>query len=268
MRDMEPREPHQALSDQQVAEVLKLLPDVDGVELKLSLPDADRQSAVSALGMDPLDAQIRQVAFFDTPDLALDRGGVVVRARRSQGKPDDSVIKLRPVRPDELPASLRRQSGFEVEVDAMPGGFVCSATLKAERQVDSLKAVLNGDVATHSLFSKDQRSFFSEFAPGGIELDNLKLMGPVTVLKLKFTPADLGRKMVAELWNYPDGSRILELSTKCPPADAFTAAAETRAFLDTRGIDLSGEQHTKTRAALDYFAGQLSAAEASSEGRR
>jgi hypothetical protein len=35
------------------------------------VPDADRRSAVAALAMDPLEAQIRQVAFFDPPDLAL-----------------------------------------------------------------------------------------------------------------------------------------------------------------------------------------------------
>jgi hypothetical protein len=33
--------------------------------------------------MDALDAQIRQVLFFGTPDLALNRVGVVVRARRT-----------------------------------------------------------------------------------------------------------------------------------------------------------------------------------------
>ena len=49
--------------------------------------------------MDPLGAQIRQVFFFDTPDLALENAGVVVRARRVQGKGDDSVVKLRPVVP-------------------------------------------------------------------------------------------------------------------------------------------------------------------------
>jgi inorganic triphosphatase YgiF len=36
--------------------------------------------------MDPLDAQIGQVVFFDTPDLTLNTHGVVVRARRVQGK--------------------------------------------------------------------------------------------------------------------------------------------------------------------------------------
>ena len=55
--------------------------------------------------MDPLEAQIRQVFFFDTPDLALNEAGVVVRARRVQGKGDDSVVKLRPVVPDRAPES-------------------------------------------------------------------------------------------------------------------------------------------------------------------
>ena len=46
--------------------------------------------------------------FFDTPDLALNAAGVVARARRVQGKEHDSVIKLRPVTPDTLPAGLRK----------------------------------------------------------------------------------------------------------------------------------------------------------------
>ena len=36
--------------------------------------------------MDVLDAQIRQVAFFDTPDLTLNKSGIVVRARRRPGQ--------------------------------------------------------------------------------------------------------------------------------------------------------------------------------------
>jgi hypothetical protein len=66
-------------------------------------------------------------------------------------------------------------------------------------------------------------------------------------------PPELGRKMVAEMWIYPDGSRILELSTRCETGEAFQVAAEARAFLVQRGVDLSGEQETKTRKALEYF---------------
>jgi hypothetical protein len=80
----------------------------------------------------------------------------------------------------------------------------------------------------------------------------------VLVLKLKFSPKGYERRLVAELWLYPDGSRILELSTKCKPGEAFQVAAETRAFLAERGVELFGEQQTKTRTALEFFAGQLS----------
>ena len=66
--------------------------------------------------------------------------------------------------------------------------------------------------------------------------------------------------MVVELWLYPDGSRILELSTKCAPAEAFNVAAETRTYLAGRGVVLTGVQQTKTRTALEYFAKELAKA--------
>ena len=119
-----------SLSKEQLVELLAVLPASDSVELKLTVPELQHRSTVMGLGMDPLEAQIRQVVFFDTPDLALDRCGVVVRARRIQGKGDDSVVKLRPVVPSELPAATRSAPGFNVEVDAVPGGFVCSGTMK------------------------------------------------------------------------------------------------------------------------------------------
>jgi hypothetical protein len=59
------------------------------------------------------------------------------------------------------------------------------------------------------------------------------------------------------MWLYPDGSRIVELSTKCSIAEPFQVAAECRAFLGSKGIDTGGDQHTKTRAALDFFAREL-----------
>jgi hypothetical protein len=62
------------------------------------------------------------------------------------------------------------------------------------------------------------------------------------------------------LWFSPDGSRILELSTKCAPTEGFQVAAEMRAFLTGNGVNLSGEQQTKTREGLEYFAGSLGTA--------
>ena len=110
------------------------------------------------------------------------------------------------------------------------------------------------------LYSKEQRAFFEANAPGGVSLDDLAILGPITVLKVKFSPEDYQRRLVAELWPYPDGSRILELSTKCAPMEAFQVAAEVRAFFAGKGVDLSGEQQTKTKAALEYFAASMGTA--------
>jgi len=116
--------------------------------------------------------------------------------------------------------------------------------------------VLSGDRPLRKLYSKQQRAYFEEHAPG-IELDDLSTLGPIFVLKLGFTPKELARKVVAEMWIYPDGSRILELSTRAATNEAFQVAAEARAFLGSQGVDLSGEQQTKTKKALEYFAGAL-----------
>src|SRR6188472_2974716 len=109
-RTMAPRD----LPPEELQRLLHVLHGADTVELKLTVPDAAQRSAVQGLGLDPLDAQIRQVFFFETPDLALDKAGLVVRARRTQRKGDDSVVKLRPVVPDELPSGLRESPNFGV----------------------------------------------------------------------------------------------------------------------------------------------------------
>jgi hypothetical protein len=247
----------QRLSDADIVRVLDLSAGADSVELKLTVPADHHRATIMNLGMDPLEAQIRIVAFFDTPDLTLNRAGVVVRARRVQGRVDDSVIKLRPVEPDDIPDELRRSPGMVVELDAMPGGYVCSASMKARIGADDVRRCVAGKRAVQKLFSKEQRAFYAEHAPDGLELNDLVLLGPIFVLKLNFTPKELRRKLVAELWLYPDGSRILELSTKCAPSDMFQVATEVRAHLVEKGVEVSGEQQTKTATALGYFAENL-----------
>jgi hypothetical protein len=246
------------LSDEQLASMLALAKDADSVELKLTVPESSQRSTVAALQLDPLEAQIRQVFFFDTPELALNKVGVVARARRVQGKESDSVVKLRPVVPAELAKKLRRSPNLVVEVDAMPGGFVCSAALKAKLPATAVRETISGGGRLRKLFSKEQREFFTANAPDGVELDDLSVLGPIFVLKLKSSPPDFGRPLVSELWLYPDGSRILELSTKCATTEPLQAAGEARAYLAKKGVDLAGEQQTKTKTALEFFANELS----------
>src|SRR3954447_14786907 len=146
------------MSAEQLAELLAVAKQSDSVELKLTVPDTDQRSAVGALDMDPLEAQVRQVFFFDTPDLALNRQGVVVRARRVQGREHDSVVKLRPVVPSTLPAKLRKSPNMKTEVDAMPGGFVCSASMKGTVDPSLIRRVVSGERPLRKVLSKEQRA--------------------------------------------------------------------------------------------------------------
>jgi hypothetical protein len=245
------------LSDSQVVEVLKLLGGADSAELKLTIPDEAQVATVRALNFDPLEAQIRQVFFFDTPDLELNKAGIVVRARRIQGKGNDSVVKLRPVIPDALPPGLRQSPNLVVEVDAGPEAYVCSATMKRALPSDAVREVLDGKKPIRRLFSKEQRAFYADHAPDGIPLDSLQVLGPIFVLKARVVQPESGRRMVGEMWLYPNGTRIMELSTKCTPKEAFQVAAEGRALLAARGIEITEGQQTKTATALRYFARQL-----------
>jgi len=259
---MTPKAAPGGLDTEQFAELMELIKDSKSVELKLTIPPESTRAAVQALGLDPLDGQIRLVTFFDTPDLALNKAGVVARCRRIQGKGADSVVKLRPVVPSNLPASLRALETFGVEVDAMPGGFVCSASFKGVADPVKTKQVSIGQAAIRKTFNKDQRAFYKAHAPEGLELDDLCLLGPIFVVKVRFVPPELTQKLVAELWLYPDGSRIFELSTKCAPPDLMGVFTNVRDYLIERGIDRHGEQQTKTKKALEYFAKGLKTAKA------
>jgi hypothetical protein len=93
-----------------------------------------------------------------------------------------------------------------------------------------------------------------------VTFEKLVTLGPTFLLRSRFYAKKLDRKVTAEYWLYPDNSRILELSTKAEPREAFHVAAEFRLYLSERGIDAGGKQQTKTATALKFFSGQLRAA--------
>lgn len=247
--------PH--LTEAQLQDMLGLASKSDSVELKLTVPENAYASTAHALGMDPLEAQIRQVFFFDTPQLTLNHAGLVVRARRISGGNDDSTVKLRPVDPSSLPKKLRQSVSFGVEVDAMPGGYVCSGSMKGEVGKRDVRQVVFEARPISKLFNADQRAFYKEHAPEGLELDHLAILGPVNVLKLKFKPKGANIPLVAEVWLFPNNTSTLELSTKCPPADALGTANRLRAYLRGKDVPLDGEQSTKTKTALELFSARL-----------
>jgi hypothetical protein len=245
------------LSPEELAQAFALTKGSTSIELKLTVPAAGHRATIKRLGLDPVEAQPRQAFFFDTPDLDLFKAGVVVRARRIAGGRADTVVKLRPVDPDKLDPELQRSAGFKIELDLMPGGFVCSASFKGVCSNKEVLDVTAGKMPLGALFSKGQRAFYEAHAPAGLQLDSLATLGPVFLLRSKHQPKDYDQAVVTEMWLYPDGSRILEVSTKCLPEEAFQAAAEFKAYLTRAGIAISGAQEPKTGRALQYFKAHL-----------
>jgi hypothetical protein len=246
-------------TSEEITEVFKLIKGATSVELKLSVPLTDQRATIKAIGLDPVEAQPRQAFFFDTPDLALNRAGVVVRARRIQGGDADTVVKLRPVDPSTIDPDLRRSAAFKIEVDAMPGGYVCSASFKGVCTGQEVLDVTSGTMALRKLFSKEQRAFYDAHAPAGITMDKLVILGPTFLLKAKHQPKakDFDRPITMEMWLYPDGLRVMEVSTKCLPKEAFQVAADFKAYLAGHGIVLGADQYAKTRNSLEFFSARL-----------
>jgi hypothetical protein len=102
------------LADDDVARVSALLEDADSVELKPTVPEDGHRSTGDGAEDGSSDAQIRQVFFFDTPELTLNKHGFVLRARRVQAKGDDSVVELRPRLPPRREPSCRKRGSISV----------------------------------------------------------------------------------------------------------------------------------------------------------
>jgi len=245
--------PAPVLSPEQVGQILELIKGVNSVELKLSVPLTSQRSTLKAIGLDPVEAQPRQAFFLDTPDLALNRAGLVVRVRRSQGGTGDTVIKLRPVDPATIDEEVRLSASFKMEVDVMPGGFVCSGSFKGVCTGKAALDATSGVTPLSSLFSKEQRAFYEAHAPAGISLDSLTVLGPTFLLKAKHQPKDFDRRITVEMWLYPDGQRILEVSTKALPNEAFQVGTVFKNYLAKLGVSLGAPQETKTKTALEFF---------------
>jgi hypothetical protein len=247
------------ISREDMDRVFKLIKGANSVELKLSVPLVGQRVTIKSIGLDPVEAQPRQAFFFDTPDLALNRAGVVVRARRIQGGDADTVVKLRPVDPSTIDPDLRRSEAFKIEVDAMPGGYVCSASFKGVCTNEEVLDVSAGQMPLRKLFSREQRDFYDAHAPAGITMDKLVILGPTFLLKVKHQPKakEFDRPITVELWLYPDGARVLEISTKCLPKEAFQVTADFKSYLANHGIVLGADQSAKTRTSLEYFSARL-----------
>ena len=106
-------------------------PLTGAITIKATIADAQIDGALTRFGLTvDSDAQ-RHIYFFDTPDLALFKAGIIARARRISGDEHDSTVKFHPVVPAELSAIWREWDGCKLEADASEAAVTTSASLTA-----------------------------------------------------------------------------------------------------------------------------------------
>ena len=232
----------------------------DKVEIKITITKDDEQRAYEALDIGHRDAIRRDIYFFDTPDLTLSKTGVVLRARAIEGDDHDSVVKIRPVEPDQVHDKWREVDGFKIEADAVGDKVVRSASFKKKQKKGAIAKVVKGDKPVSELFSGKQKEFLASFYNGPIGLDDLTVLGPVKALRADIERAAMAYELTAEYWTLPDDSHLLEVSIKCPPEEAVVAREVFQAFLAGHGLDPNGAQATKTKLAMTGLAEKLKSA--------
>lgn len=241
------------MPDRPLKTEVQIDPAIQAVEVKITARVEDEDLVLGLLKDRDAEPEERTIYFFDTPALALFDVGLVLRARKIKGDVDDTTVKIRPVDPARIPIDWMRTEGFEVEMDRVGDKHVISAKLTAEQDAGEIDEAVAGERPLRKIFSVDQERLIAEFGPQDVGWNALTPMGPIAVQKWKIDARKLGHEIVVERWKLPDKSDLVELSIKVEPGEATAAADAFLAFLEAMGLEVSGDQQTKTRGALTFF---------------
>jgi hypothetical protein len=216
------------------------------VEVKLLLASPVAQPVIAALGFKKRTTGL--VYFFDTDSLDLLMQGVIVRVR--QGANNDLTVKLRPPKGGRVDHKPYLGEQFPCEIDRTHDAAETSYAV--ERQYSETKVPDNG-TEIYNQFNDSQKKLLQE---AGVSIDWARVNPVAKISSTKWrtkTHSSYG-KLALELWEWPAG-RILELSSKAPPAADTSKLAELERLLKMNGLNLNASQDTKTTTVLMAYAG-------------
>jgi hypothetical protein len=212
------------------------------VEVKILLSSPAAQPVVAALGFNKKTEG--QVYFFDSKSLDLLKQGVIVRIR--QGANNDLTVKLRPsqANPTDDHSLLRKR--FPCEIDRTRAEAETSYAVEREYTAAQLPEM---GTEVYSLLSESQRKLLMD---AGVSIDWARVIRIASIHSTKWqtgAQSSIG-KLALELWEWPEG-KILEISSKAPPAADASKYAQLSQLLETKGLLLNTNQATKTTTVLE-----------------
>jgi hypothetical protein len=225
-------------------------------EIKVTVAPNQADAVLKLLKLKPGSAEREKVFFADTPNLALFKAGRILRARQIHGDPDESTVKLRPVKASQVDPHLAADPGFKYEADRVGNKAVPSASLTLKVPRGAIRKVVHGKTGLGSLFASDQEDMLTKLGGKPINFDNLSVLGPAKVQKWKVEPKD-GPPLAVERWELPDGEVVLEVSTRTAYLHGDAASQGLSKFLAAHKINADKTQETKTQEDVDYFSRQL-----------
>ena len=201
---------------------------VDSVELKAPLVPPVGPLAEALTGRAAPNWSVRQMYLLDTVALDLVRAGVEVRLRRrARGRYDLAVSAHR----GGTDQSATTPPGVRVEFDVVPGGLWQDLEVRRDVDAAAAAAAIAGTASCQGLLSRPQRVWAC--TGGDKEVDEVRLRelmvyGPLLVHRVKVAAPGPGlRRADLELFRYPSGRELMELSTRCGPQEV---CATVRAF--------------------------------------
>jgi hypothetical protein len=238
---------------------------LDGIEIKVTI-GADQVAAARDEWLPDGEGDRRAIWFLEQRPAAagpvtlpLLDAGVILRLRQNQDDEDDSTVKLRPCERSRLSDRwLEAEKGdgwkFTVEQDWVGDRHVLAASLVAEQGEGEIAALRDHTRPARALLSSEQERYLADCAPVAVDLDAVRLLGPVDALRWKRVKVG-PHEVVAEQWQVGD-LLFLELSIRVDGPDEAEALRAQRDFerrIRERGFDLAARE-TKTRTVLEYLA--------------
>jgi hypothetical protein len=227
-----------------------LLPWSTPVDLRFPIRRGDDRAVLEALGADPLQADVRQISYFESDGLDLMRAGVCVRATQNQRHRSGVAVGVSFDRHRDAVVEAGRAAGVEVEVEVSSHGAASWCLLGTQLTEPRLRGLLNGRVSVTEVLTEPQRNLLEECLGGDVPIGAVQVLPAVHVLTRSYLPRGYSRRLAAESWFPPDSARCLALATRCRPSSAPQIVTQTRRFLTARGIHLeTDEARTTTQVA-------------------
>ena len=220
-------------------------------ELRYLIPPTELVSLLSAAGTSLAAVQTARLFFYDSCDSALLRAGIYLSARTPESGDSTLWVRMRPFDSTQSDSRWVGTHGFSCSWQWVANRMAPSCVLERQVGVRVLNSAESGESSLGDLFSEDQRSFMTLYAPQLIAWENLVSAGPINSYRWEAQRDFLTGPLAIELWRLPTTmEEVLTVSTRARLEDLPQVKARTLFWLQQQGLHPVEDDSTRLRLAV------------------